>query len=80
MSYGNPAQQYNIGDKISLRRRHSAMNGWSLRPDLDGTTATIVEIEDRVNGGLTVTNHDGSRGFIFQDAIGHVIQRAEVTP
>ncbi len=62
------------GDKIVLKRRHSEMNGWSCRPDLDGKTVKILEVEDRPNGGITVELPEGGKGYIFRDAVGELIQ------
>lgn len=64
-----------IGDKIVLRRRHSSLNGWSIKPDLDGEVVTIIEIEDRPNGGIITScpNSPNEKLYVFQDAIGEVI-------
>ncbi len=60
-----------VGDKVQLVRRHSNLNGWSIREDLNGKIATIIEIEDRENGFITVT-YNGQRLGIFRDAVGQV--------
>lgn len=61
-----------VGDNIILKRRYSEINGWSCRPDLDGALVEVLEVEDRVNGGITITLPEGGRGFIFRDAVGYV--------
>lgn len=61
------------GDKIRLKRRHSGINGWSIRSDLDGKVVTVVEIEDRVNGGITA-EFCGRTLYFFRDAVGEVLQ------
>lgn len=60
------------GDKIRLRCRYSDLNGWSIRPDLDGRIVTVLEVEERPNGYITV-DLNGLRLCIFRDAVGEVI-------
>lgn len=63
------------GDYIRVERRHSNLNGWSCRPDLHGAVLEILEVEDRLNGCITVMLPDGSRGLLFRDAVGDVIPK-----
>lgn len=57
-----------VGDKIVLQRRYSPLNGYSIRIDLDGAVATILEIQDRPNGMITV-EYGGEKLLVFRDAI-----------
>lgn len=61
------------GDQIRLKRRHSNLNGWSCRPDLDGKVVKVIEVEDRENGSITIELPEGGNGCIFRDAVGETL-------
>lgn len=63
----------NVGDKLILERRYSSLNGYSIKKDLNGKIVTVLEIEDRVNGSITV-EYNGETYLIFRDAIGKVLK------
>jgi hypothetical protein len=63
-----------IGDKIRLKRRHDEMNGWSIRPDLDGVVVTITNVEDRVNGCVQATHPIFGKLAFFANAVGEVVE------
>ena len=66
----NPNDFLKTGDKIKLIRRNSLMNGYSIRPDLDGAIVEISSVEDRINGGIRFEfpDKEEGHGFCFLDA------------